>query len=156
MWYVWWRIEVHAVFWWGNLKERVYLDDGDVDGRVILKYILRESVEGRMHFHALPICVWVCVSNINNAFVILADNLRKVLFGTLIMVLLEAKHLCRRYMTNPRRASLGECTVCVSDTGGTLSVFIGYMTDRHASVCALLYPHILFLSKSSVCSLSLF
>jgi hypothetical protein len=28
-------------FWWGNLRERDYLDGTDVDGRIILRWILR-------------------------------------------------------------------------------------------------------------------
>jgi hypothetical protein len=29
-------------FWWGNLKERYHLEDIDVDGRIILKYIFKK------------------------------------------------------------------------------------------------------------------
>jgi hypothetical protein len=31
-------------FWWGNLRERDILEDLGVDGRIILKLILRKSV----------------------------------------------------------------------------------------------------------------
>ena len=36
----WWRGDKHTGTWWGNLRERDKLDDGDVDGRVTLKWIL--------------------------------------------------------------------------------------------------------------------
>jgi hypothetical protein len=35
MWYVWGRGEVHVGVWWGNLRERVHLEDPDV-GRGII------------------------------------------------------------------------------------------------------------------------
>jgi hypothetical protein len=35
----------HTVFWWGNLKERDRLEDLDLDGKVILKWILRKEDE---------------------------------------------------------------------------------------------------------------
>ena len=31
------RGEVHAGFWWGNLREREHLEDVGVDERIILK-----------------------------------------------------------------------------------------------------------------------
>ena len=36
------RGEVYAGFWWGNLRERVYLQDPGVDGRIILSWIFRK------------------------------------------------------------------------------------------------------------------
>jgi hypothetical protein len=30
------------VFWWGNLRERDQLEDSGVDGRIILRWILRD------------------------------------------------------------------------------------------------------------------
>jgi hypothetical protein len=34
--------KIHAGFWWGNLKERDYLEDLDVDGKIILKRMLEK------------------------------------------------------------------------------------------------------------------
>jgi len=34
--------ELHMRFWWGNSKERNHLKDPDVNGRTILKWILRK------------------------------------------------------------------------------------------------------------------
>ena len=39
MWRVWETGEVNTGFWLGDLKERNYLEDIDVDGRIILKGI---------------------------------------------------------------------------------------------------------------------
>jgi len=38
--HVWVTGEMLTNFWRGNLNERDYLDDPDVRGRIILKYIL--------------------------------------------------------------------------------------------------------------------
>jgi hypothetical protein len=35
------RDEVHRVFWWGNLNERGHSEDISVDGKAILKLILK-------------------------------------------------------------------------------------------------------------------
>ena len=34
--------EMYRGFWWGNLRERDYLEDLGVDGRIILRKILRK------------------------------------------------------------------------------------------------------------------
>jgi len=33
---------IHKFLWYGNMKERVHLEDIDVDGRIVLKWILRK------------------------------------------------------------------------------------------------------------------
>jgi hypothetical protein len=33
--------EVHTGFWWGNLRERDNLEDLGVDGRIILKWMVK-------------------------------------------------------------------------------------------------------------------
>jgi hypothetical protein len=40
---VWWGGgEVYTGFWWGNLKEIDHMDDSDVDGKIILKWIFKK------------------------------------------------------------------------------------------------------------------
>jgi hypothetical protein len=39
---VWEKGEVHTGDWWGNLKERVHLEDPGVDGRIIFRWIFRK------------------------------------------------------------------------------------------------------------------
>ena len=34
--------EVYIGFWWGNLGERDHLEDPDLDGRIVLKWIFRK------------------------------------------------------------------------------------------------------------------
>jgi len=36
------REETYSGFWWGNLEERDHLEDPDVDGRIILRWIFRK------------------------------------------------------------------------------------------------------------------
>ena len=45
---LWRKGEVCTRFWWGNLMERDHLGDQDVDGKILLRWILRkwEGVEG--------------------------------------------------------------------------------------------------------------
>ena len=40
--HVYGRGEVRTRFWWGNLRERNYLEDPGVDGRIILKGTFRK------------------------------------------------------------------------------------------------------------------
>ena len=42
MWHVWRKGEVCTRFWWGNLRERDHWGDQDVDGMIILRWILRK------------------------------------------------------------------------------------------------------------------
>jgi len=42
MWHVWGRGEVHTGFWWGNLRDKNQLEDVDIDGRIILKCIIKK------------------------------------------------------------------------------------------------------------------
>ena len=42
MWHVLRKGEVCTRFWWGNLRERNLWGDQDVDGRIILRWILRK------------------------------------------------------------------------------------------------------------------
>jgi len=38
---------VYTGFWWGNLRERDHLEDSDVDGRLIIRWIFRKWDGGR-------------------------------------------------------------------------------------------------------------
>ena len=40
MWHVWRKGEVCTRFWWGNLRERDHWGDQDIDGRLILRWLL--------------------------------------------------------------------------------------------------------------------
>ena len=40
------RREAYTGFWWGKLREREHLGDSRVDGRIILRWILRKWDEG--------------------------------------------------------------------------------------------------------------
>ena len=35
-------MEVYTEFWWGNLRETDHLEDPGLDGRIILRWILRK------------------------------------------------------------------------------------------------------------------
>jgi hypothetical protein len=37
----WGRGEVYTGFWWGNLRERDHSGEPDIDGRIILRWIIR-------------------------------------------------------------------------------------------------------------------
>jgi len=45
-----WRVrgegEAYTGFWWGNLRDRDHWGDPSVDGRIILRWVLRKSDEG--------------------------------------------------------------------------------------------------------------
>jgi len=34
--------EAYTGFWWGNMRERDHVEDPDVDGRIILRWIFRK------------------------------------------------------------------------------------------------------------------
>jgi hypothetical protein len=40
--------EVYTGFWWGNLKEREFLEDPGVDGKIILRWIFSKWDVGGM------------------------------------------------------------------------------------------------------------
>jgi hypothetical protein len=42
MWHVWETGEVHTGFWWGDLRERDHLEVLGIDGRIMLKWILKK------------------------------------------------------------------------------------------------------------------
>jgi hypothetical protein len=44
--HVWGIGEVHTGFWWGSLRERDNFEDRSVDGKIILRWILRKWVFG--------------------------------------------------------------------------------------------------------------
>jgi hypothetical protein len=46
MWHVQGREEVHRGFWWGNLRERDHVENSTLDGKIILRRILRKWDEG--------------------------------------------------------------------------------------------------------------
>jgi hypothetical protein len=39
---VWGRGEMYTLFWWGTLRERDHFEDPGVDGRIILRWIIRK------------------------------------------------------------------------------------------------------------------
>jgi hypothetical protein len=47
MWDIWGRGEVLTEFWWGNLWERDNLEDLDIDGRILFKWIFSKCDRGR-------------------------------------------------------------------------------------------------------------
>jgi hypothetical protein len=40
MWHEWGRRGMHIGYWWENQKERAHWEDQDIDGWIILKWIL--------------------------------------------------------------------------------------------------------------------
>jgi len=53
-----------AWFWWGNLKERGTLED--VDGRIILKWILKKEYEGMN---------WICLAQDDTEGTVIVQNI---------------------------------------------------------------------------------
>jgi hypothetical protein len=43
---IWGRGKMYTGFWWGNVKEREFLEDPSIDGKVILRWICRKWDEG--------------------------------------------------------------------------------------------------------------
>ena len=41
MWDIWETGYVNTGFWWGDLKERNHLKNAGINGRIILKYIIK-------------------------------------------------------------------------------------------------------------------
>jgi hypothetical protein len=50
---------VHTEFWWGDLSERDHLEDLDVDGRIILKWIFKT-----FHGEALTGLFWLRIGTV--------------------------------------------------------------------------------------------
>jgi hypothetical protein len=46
MYHVWGRGEVHAGFWWGDLRKGDHVKDSGLDGGIILKWIFERLVGG--------------------------------------------------------------------------------------------------------------
>jgi hypothetical protein len=40
------KVQINAVFWWGNLRDRDNSEDPDVDGKIILRWIFRKWDRG--------------------------------------------------------------------------------------------------------------
>jgi len=45
IWHVWGTREVHTGFWWGDMRGRDHLEDLDIDGKTVLKCILKNRLE---------------------------------------------------------------------------------------------------------------
>jgi hypothetical protein len=43
---LWETGEMHTEFWWGELRQGGYLEDPDVDGRIIFEWIFKKWVGG--------------------------------------------------------------------------------------------------------------
>jgi hypothetical protein len=44
------KVEANTGFWWGNLRERDHLENPEVNGRVILRWIFRKCDMGGMEW----------------------------------------------------------------------------------------------------------
>jgi hypothetical protein len=42
VWHAWETAEVHIGFWWGDMKERIHLEDLGVDRGILLKPIFKQ------------------------------------------------------------------------------------------------------------------
>ena len=42
MWHIWETGKVHSGFWWGYLRERDYLENLDMGGRIVLEWIFKK------------------------------------------------------------------------------------------------------------------
>jgi hypothetical protein len=42
MWHAWGTGDVHAEFWWGNLRERHHLEDLGVNGKIMVYRIVKK------------------------------------------------------------------------------------------------------------------
>jgi len=48
--HVWGKVEASTGFWWGNLRERGHLENPEINGRVILRWIFRKCDVGLMEW----------------------------------------------------------------------------------------------------------
>jgi hypothetical protein len=69
--YVWGRGEVHTELWWGNMTKSAYVEDQNVDGRIILHCILN-NIYGR----ATTGLIWLRIEKKWCALVNVVMNLR--------------------------------------------------------------------------------
>jgi hypothetical protein len=87
VWHVRGRGEVHIKFLWGNLKERVHLEDLDIDESVILKFILStwfvQKVSGFTTGHEVDKAYGVLTLIVFNIFPIRSYTLRPTILPLL-------------------------------------------------------------------------
>ena len=65
------RREVYTGVWWGNLREGDHLEEPGVDGRIILRWMLRKWDVG-----AWTVSIWLRIGIFWRAFVNALVNLR--------------------------------------------------------------------------------
>jgi len=63
--------EEYTLFWWGNLRERDHLEDPDVDGRIILRWIFRKW-NGCMD--------WICLAQDRDVWRVLVNAIMNLQF----------------------------------------------------------------------------